>query len=107
MIGITGDNVTMNIVMYYNKVTISIALKHKEEEDNLVKMNVDSIKLFREHAGDITNLYLHGKLDDGGVIYVDEGDELLDTLQEIIIFIDRMNECVLSVIRNGGYTLIK
>ena len=107
MIGITGNKVTMNIIMYYNDVDISIALKNREEEGDLTKMNVDSIKLFHKYAGDITNLYLHGKLDDNGLIYVDEGDELLDTLQEIITFIDRMNEFMYGVIGNGGYSLIK
>lgn len=100
MIGIRTDNKAFrkalkNIIMYYKYTDISISVKNAElSEDGVVKMDVDSIKLFHATGGDITSLYSHNRNDCDNVIYVNDSDELLDELRRIMNFIDGLNEFV-------------
>jgi len=95
MLGVRlNDNLLQNIIMYYNDVKISIAVKDgKVKKGEESRVNVDSIRLYHICRGDITNLYTHSDdTEDIGEIYVDDGDELLDELKSIMKFVDRLNE---------------
>lgn len=102
MIGMRIDNKALkrslrNIIMYYKYTNISISVKNAElDDDDVVRMDVDSIKLFHATGGDITPLYLHARSDCDNVIYVNDPDELLGELKRIMNFIDGLNEFVFS-----------
>ena len=92
MIGIRFNNVIQNVVLYYNDVEISVVVKGvNTPTDDVVKMDVDTIKLFHKNAGDITDLYIHDKYGNSE-IYIEDGDEFTDELRSIFIFIDKLNE---------------
>lgn len=93
-VGIIFTGTINNIILHYNDVDISIALDRKQlsADANVVELEVISIMLFHKRVGDITNLYSFSKYDrDGDAINIPSGDELVDELQMIFVFIDNLN----------------
>jgi len=81
------------IVLTYNGVDISIAIRNGKVEKGEVKVvDVDSIKLFHGDKGEITSIYTHSDDYFGDEIYLNPDRYLMDELKSIMNFIDRLND---------------